>query len=63
MNLDSPSSVASALPTYLTYVPDMKIIDQMFEVIDTITPEDIKNAVNKYFGEEQRTIVTLKGGM
>lgn len=62
MNLDSPSSVASALPTYLTYVPDLSIIDEMFSVIETITPEDIKNAANKYFDESQRTIVTLKGG-
>lgn len=62
MNLDSPSSLASALPTYLTYTPDLNIIDEMFAVMDTITPLDIQKAANKYFDESQRTIVTLKGG-
>jgi predicted Zn-dependent peptidase len=36
-------------------------VDQIFKTYESITPEDIQNAANKYFQKEKRTIVTLTG--
>lgn len=61
MNLDNPKSVAGSLPQFVTYTGSVDVIDKMYNVIDSITPEDIKEAANRYFKEQKRNIITIKG--
>lgn len=61
MNLDIPSKVAGNLARELAITTSVESVDLSFATIETITPEDIQKAARKYFTQEQRTIVTLKG--
>ncbi|NUM70438.1 MAG: insulinase family protein [Ignavibacteriaceae bacterium] len=61
MNLDTPENVASSLPPYITLTGDIKVIDQFYNALSKITPEDIKNAVGKYFVKEKKNLVVLRG--
>ena len=39
----------------------IEAIDELYITMDTITPEDIRNAAQKYLQKERRTVLTLKG--
>jgi zinc protease len=61
MGLDSPESVASVLPMFITLTGDIEVLDEYFIQMMEITPEDIQRAVNKYFVKESRNQVILTG--
>jgi Predicted Zn-dependent peptidases len=61
MRLDSPEAVASSLPMYITLTGDITVIDEYFDALMSVTPEDIRNAVNHYFVKTGRNQVILKG--
>jgi len=62
MDLDTPKRVAGALPYFLTVQGRIEIIDELYNNMDKITPEDIMNAAKKYFVETNKNEVILKGG-
>ena len=61
MGLDSPESVASVLPMFITLTGDIEVLDEYFIQMMDITPEDIQRAVKKYFVKESRNQVILTG--
>lgn len=61
MQLDSPESVASILPQYITLTGDIKVIDEYFANFDKITPEQIVKSINKYFVESGKNLLILTG--
>lgn len=61
MGLDSPESVASVLPMFITLTGDIEVLDEYFVQMMDITPEDIQRAVKKYFVKESRNQVILTG--
>jgi zinc protease len=61
MALDNPDNVASSLPRYITLTGGIDVIDVYYTNMDKITPEDIQNAAKKYFSEERKNLVSLKG--
>lgn len=61
MGLDSPESVASVLPVFITLTGDINVIEEYFSALMAVTPEDIKRAVNRYFVKESRNQVILTG--
>jgi zinc protease len=61
MRLDNNKSVAGALPYYITYTGGIEVIDEMYNNMDEITPEDIMHAANFIFQTEKRNEVLLKG--
>ncbi|KAA0255152.1 MAG: insulinase family protein [Chlorobiota bacterium] len=61
MGLDSPESVASVLPVFITLTGDINVIEEYFSALMAVTPEDIKRAVNRYFVKENRNQVILTG--
>jgi zinc protease len=61
MGLDTPDNVAGNLARYVAITGDVEVVDQLYKVSDTITPQDIMNAAKKYFTPERRTVVVLKG--
>ncbi len=61
MRLSTPSAVAGSLARLVAITGGIKSVDEMYALLDTITPADIQAAARKYFTPEQRTIVVLKG--
>lgn len=61
MSLDTPDNVASSLPTFLTYVPRVGIIDDLFNNLMEVTPEDIQEAAKHYFQKDKRNVVEVRG--
>jgi zinc protease len=62
MALDTSRNTASNLTQYLALTQDIKGIDQTYQTLDSITPQEIQQAAAKYLSTEKRTIVTLTGG-
>ena len=61
MRLDTPDHVAGGLARYVAVTGGIEAVDQLFKQIESITPQDIMKAAQKYFTPERRTVVVLKG--
>jgi zinc protease len=61
MGLDTPDHVAGGLARYVAVTGGIEAIDRLYKLIDSITPQDVMKAAQKYFTPEQRTVVVLKG--
>ncbi len=57
--MNSTNSVAGTLARYISLKGSPDTIDELFALYDKITPEDIQKAAQKYFKENNQTIVTL----
>ena len=61
MRLSSTQRVAHSLPRYIAVSGDIDAVDQFFETLDTITPEDIQQAAVKYLIDNHKTEILLAG--
>jgi zinc protease len=61
LQLDNSDSVADAVAAFIALRRTPGTIDKYYEVLASLTPEDLRNAARKYLVESGRTIVTLKG--
>jgi zinc protease len=61
MGLNTPDRVAGGLARFVALTGGIEVVDQLYKQMETITPQDIMNAANKYFTPERRTVVVLKG--
>lgn len=61
MRLSSTQRVTAALPRFIAASGDIDAVDQFFETLDTITPEDIQQAAAKYFTDNRKTEILLAG--
>jgi len=57
--MNSNDAIADALAPYIALERTPETLNRLFATYQTVTPEDIRDAVRKYFREESRTIVTL----
>jgi predicted Zn-dependent peptidase len=57
--LNSNSALASMLSYYEVLLGDYRYLTNYINVIDTITPDEIMQAAQKYFNRENRTVATL----
>jgi len=62
MRLDTPGNVAGNLARLIALTGGIEVVDKLYEVMDSITPEDIQAVAKKYLVPERRTVVILKGG-
>lgn len=60
--LTSTARVARVLPRIIAATGDIDALDQYFDTMATITPEDIKQAAIKYFTDNRKTDILLVGG-
>lgn len=62
--MNSNDAIAGVLARYVALRRSPETIDKMFALYDSVTPEDIRFAAEKYFKDSNQTIVTLatKGG-
>lgn len=59
MSLNNPNSVAYVVGNYFQLTGDPESVNELYRLYEKVTPQDIMNAVKKYFTKENRTIVTL----
>jgi zinc protease len=62
LGLDDSEAIAATVARYVALRRTPETINRLYEVYDTITPEDIRAVARKYFADDSRTIVTLAGG-
>ncbi len=64
--MNSNDAIAGTLARYVALRRSPETIDKIFALYDSITPEDIRFAAEKYFTDTNQTVVTLatrKGGV
>ncbi|MCE1188226.1 MAG: insulinase family protein [Ignavibacteria bacterium] len=61
MGLDNPDAIASRMPHFITLTGDIDVINELYTTLDSITPQDLQNAVKHYFVPQNENLVILKG--
>jgi zinc protease len=61
LELDNNEAIAGTVAQYVALRRTPETINRLYEVYDSITPEDIRAVARKYLVDDERTIVTLKG--
>jgi len=59
MAMDSSNAIASTLAPFISLRRTPETIDKLAELMETISPQDVRDIAAKYFRDESRTIVTL----
>ncbi len=62
MGLNSPGQIARTLGHYLQLTEDPETVNRVYELYESVTPEDVQMVANTYFGEANRTVVVLRQG-
>ncbi|UCE17727.1 MAG: insulinase family protein [Gemmatimonadota bacterium] len=62
MGLDTPGRIAGTLAHYLQMTADYETVNRVYMLYDQVTPQDVMDVAQQYFGVENRTIVTLTYG-
>ncbi|MEM8930278.1 MAG: pitrilysin family protein [Acidobacteriota bacterium] len=61
MGLDTPDNVAGALFRILAVTTDLGSVDQYYQTLSAVTPDDVREAARSYFVPERRTVALLEG--
>lgn len=61
MDLDTPNNVASRLARIIALTGGIQAVDDMYATMDSLTPEDIREAARRFLRKERRTVLILKG--
>ena len=61
MGLDTPNAVAGGVARFVALTGGLEVIDHLYTRMDSITPDDVMKAAQKYFVPEHRSVVVLKG--
>lgn len=61
-SLDNADAIASTLAYYVSVTGSPHSLDEFYQTLSKVTPDDIQQAAKKYFTKEKRNIVTLISG-
>lgn len=61
MNLETPERVAEALAPWLALTGRVEAVEELFDTLARLTPEDVHKLVNSRLRAERRTVAVLKG--
>jgi len=61
MGLDTPGRAAGSLARTIALTGGIEAIDELYNTLDSITPEDIRMAAERYLQDDRRTVLVLKG--
>jgi len=61
MRMDTPDRVAGSLAQFVALTGGIEAVDQFFETLEHVTPQDIKSAAQRFLRPERRTVAVLKG--
>ncbi len=59
MSLETAQGICFALRSIVVFTGGIEAIETYYRTLDSITPEDVRAAANKYFVDNSRTTVTL----
>jgi zinc protease len=59
MRLETPQDIDFALRNFVVFTGGIEAVEDYYRTLESITPEDIKAAANKYLVDSGRTTVTL----
>ncbi|CAN5864597.1 pitrilysin family protein [soil metagenome] len=59
MAMDSSNAIASTLAPFVSLRRTPETVDKLAELMETISPQDVRDMAAKYFRDESRTIITL----
>jgi len=62
LGLDTAMSVAMTMAHYLQLTADPQTVNRVYEMYESLTPEDIQRVAGTYFDEVNRTVLTLRYG-
>jgi len=62
LSLDNSESIAATLASYIALRRTPETINRLYDLYSRVTPQDVQRVSKKYFVDDGRTIVTLKGG-
>lgn len=60
MRLDTPGRTAGGLARLIALTGRVESVDDLYETIADVTPEDIRDAAVRYLQKERRTVLVLK---
>jgi zinc protease len=58
-SLSTPAGVAQGLARFVALTGDVKVIDELWETFEKVTPEDVRQAANRYLTAERSTVAVL----
>ncbi len=58
--LSTADRVASQASVYIAITGNLKTINEYFALFDRVTPQEVSRVARRYFGKENRTVVTLQ---
>jgi zinc protease len=61
LGLDNSEGIADTLAGYVGLRRTPETVNRLYDLYATVTPEDVQRVAKKYFVDEGRVIVTLKG--
>ena len=59
MGLNNPGQIAQTLGHYLQLTEDPETVNRVYELYDTVSPDDVQMVANTYFADTNRTVVIL----
>ena len=59
MGLNSPGQIARTLSHYLQLTEDPQTVNRVYDLYESVSPEDIMMVANTYFSDSNRTVVIL----
>ena len=59
MGLNNPSTIAETAGHYLQLTEDPETVNRIYELYDSVSPDDIRMVASTYFAETNRTVVVL----
>jgi len=61
LRMNNSEAIAGTVARYVALRRTPETINRLYDLYDSVTPEDIRQVARKYFAENSRTIVTLTG--
>ena len=58
-SLSTPDGVAQGLARFVALTGDVKVIDELWEAFEKVTPEDVRRAANRYLTAERSTVAVV----
>ncbi len=58
-SLSTPEGVAQGLARFVALTGDVKVIDDLWEAFEKVTPEDVREAANHFLTPERSTVAVL----
>ena len=60
LGLDTPSAVAGQVASFIGTAGDLARVEQLYQNLQAVTPEDVREAARRWLVDDQRTVAILR---